>query len=157
MAVTAHDLQQYIEPIVASMAFEFVGLEYINHEKGSILRVYIDHKNGINVDHCADVSRRISAVLDVEDPISCEYTLEVSSPGLERPLFSSEHYQRFIGEEIKMSLHRALPTTNRKRYRGVIIAVNNEGQEINIELETDGELVSIPFDLIKKANLVMQY
>ena len=151
-------LQQLIEPIVTGMKFEFVGLEYLPQGHGSLLRIYIDLPDGINVDDCADVSRQISAVLDVEDPIQSEYTLEVSSPGMERPLFTKEHYQQFIDQEVKLTLFRALELSNRKKFTGIIKQVETtESGETLIIIEMDNELYPLSLQNIKKANLVAQF
>jgi ribosome maturation factor RimP len=151
-------LQQLIEPIVTGMKFEFVGLEYLPKGHGSLLRIYIDRPDGINVDDCADVSRQISAVLDVEDPIQSEYTLEVSSPGIERPLFTQQHYQKFIGQEVKLTLFRPLELSNRKKFNGIIKQVeSSKSGEALIVLEMDKELYQLSLQNIKKANLVAQF
>ncbi|MFK5986680.1 MAG: ribosome maturation factor RimP [Pseudomonadota bacterium] len=158
MSANFETLQQLIEPIVTGLEFEFIGLEYLPKGQGALLRIYIDHANGINVDNCADVSRQVSMVLDVEDPISSEYTLEVSSPGMERPLFIKEHYQQFIGHEIKLTLFRPLVTSNRKKFKGIINLVEEtESGETLIILEMDKELYELPLSNVKKANLVAQF
>ena len=157
MAALARQLENLIAPIVRSMDFEFVGLEYLSMGKGALLRIYIDHPQGINVDHCAEVSYQISAMLDVEDPIDCEYTLEVSSPGIDRPLFTPAHYQRFIGEQARIVLHHPAPGSNRKKFKGVIQAVDEQDpNNIQIEVAVDGETFSLPWKLIKKARLIAQ-
>jgi len=146
-------LQELLEPVVTAMDYEFVGLEFLNQGNGSILRIYIDQEQGISVDDCADVSRQVSAVLDVEDPISGEYTLEVSSPGMDRPLFTKEHYVQFIGHEIKLMLVMPVEGTNRKKFRGILSAVEDE----NIILEVDNEEYCLAINNIAKANLVAQF
>lgn len=146
-------LQGLLEPVVSSMEYEFVGLELLNQGQGTILRIYIDHEEGITVDDCADVSRQVSAVLDVEDPISGEYTLEVSSPGMERPLFTKAHYEQFIGHEIKLQLFAPLADINRKKFKGILSAVEDD----NIILEVDNEEFCLSINNIAKANLVAQF
>ncbi len=151
-------LNDLIEPVVTKMEFEFIGLEYLPKGRGSLLRIYIDHARGINVENCADVSRQVSAVLDVEDPIQNEYTLEVSSPGMERPLFTQQHYQKFVGQEVKLSLFRPLVKNNRRKFKGTIKQVEKYGSgEVFIILEMDNELYQLPFSNIQKANLVSQF
>ena len=93
-------LSEMLNPAVEALGFELLGVEFVRAGKHSILRVYIDHENGINVDDCADVSHQVSAVLDVEDPINTEYNLEVSSPGMDRPLFKAAHYAQVVGETV---------------------------------------------------------
>ncbi|MBF0264618.1 MAG: ribosome maturation factor RimP [Gammaproteobacteria bacterium] len=161
MTTIVDSLNNMLQPVIETMGYEFVGIEYISHEKGTILRIYVDHKNGITVDGCAEVSRQVSAVLDVEDPISGEYTLEVSSPGLDRPLFTKEHYQKFIDHEIKLTLNHPLTGTNQKRYRGVINSVDEESGttiiNLTVDLGKETEQVSIPLEIVKKANLTVNF
>ncbi|HEY7865082.1 MAG TPA: ribosome maturation factor RimP, partial [Psychromonas sp.] len=99
MASLEERITEMLAPSVEDLGYELVGIEYIRAGKHSTLRVYIDQEQGILVDDCAAVSRQVSAIMDVEDPITNEYTLEVSSPGMNRPLFKAEHYQIFAGEE----------------------------------------------------------
>ena len=158
MSNTSSTLEELIEPVVTSMEFEFVGIEYLTQGNGSLLRIYIDHPDGIEVDHCADVSRQISMLLDVEDPIQNEYTLEVSSPGMERPLFTKEHYLQFIGREVKLTLFRPLVTSNRKKFKGIIEQVEDtDSDDPIIIIEMDKELYELALSNIKKANLVVEF
>lgn len=139
-----------IEGPVQAMGFELVGIEFIRARQ-STLRIYIDSQDGITVDDCADVSRQVSAVLDVEDPIDLPYNLEVSSPGLERPLFRIEHYQRVIGEEVSLMLR--IGSQNRRRWQGIIKAI--EGEMITVTV--DGTDVVFALSNIQKANLVPHF
>jgi ribosome maturation factor RimP len=158
MSENSNTLEELIEPIVIAMDFEFVGIEYLTQGNGSLLRIYIDHPDGINVDHCADISRQVSMMLDVEDPIQNEYTLEVSSPGMERPLFKKEHYQQFIGQEVKLTLFRPLVMSNRKKFKGLISQVEEtESGEPIIIIDMDKELYELSLSNIKKANLVVEF
>ncbi len=145
------ELNRLIEPAVEAVGFEFVGLEYVAEGRHSVLRVYIDHDDGITVDNCADVSRQVSAVLDVEDPISGQYNLEVSSPGMDRPLFKLEHFERYQGEEIKLRSHA--PVEGRRNFRGVLQAV--EGDQIS--LNVDGQEFTVAFDNVEKARIVPSF
>ncbi len=145
------ELNRLIEPAVEAVGFEFVGLEYVAEGRHSVLRVYIDHDDGITVDNCADVSRQVSAVLDVEDPISGQYNLEVSSPGMDRPLFKLEHFERYQGEEIKLRSHA--PGDGRRNFRGVLQAV--EGDQIS--LNVDGQEFTVAFDNVEKARIVPSF
>jgi ribosome maturation factor RimP len=157
MNTLSEKLELMLKPIVESMQFEFVGLEYLPMGHSALLRVYIDHEQGINVEHCADVSRQLSAVLDIEDPIAGEYTLEVSSPGIERPLFTKEHFNKFIGFQAKIVLLRADPENNRKKYKGQIVDVVPKEKETMILLEVDKEVYHLALNNIKKANLVAEF
>lgn len=143
-------LTNIIQVPVDALGFELVGIEYIRG-RYPVLRVYIDSENGISVDNCADVSRQISAVLDVEDPITDAYTLEVSSPGMDRPLFTLEHYQRFIGEEVTLSLRIAV--ANRRKWKGQI----KSAQDGMITLNIDGNDEVFAFSNIQKANIVPNF
>jgi ribosome maturation factor RimP len=141
-------LQELFEPVVTAMGYELVGVEYISQGKNSILRMYIDKPEGIAVEDCEAVSRQVSAMLDVEDPISGQYALEVSSPGLERPLFFKKHYEQFAGERAFLRLHSSL--LGRKKFKGTLICVTGD----DVVIEVDGEEYVVPIDLIDKANLI---
>ncbi|OKP04565.1 hypothetical protein Xedl_00924 [Xenorhabdus eapokensis] len=143
-------LTEIISAPVEALGFELVGLEFIR-ARVSTLRVYIDSEEGITVDNCADVSHQVSAVLDVEDPIPGLYNLEISSPGLERPLFKAEHYQRFIGEEASLVLRMAMQ--NRRKWQGIIKAVDGE----MITVTVDGKDEVFALSNIQKANLVPHF
>lgn len=145
-------LQSLIEPIVVSLGFELVGVEFLSQGKHSLLRVYIDSENGINLDDCGTVSHQLSGLLDVEDVIRGHYNLEVSSPGLDRPLFSEAHFKRFVGAEAKLKI--AAPIDGSRKFRGVIRGVSADKQ---LSLDVDGTEIQIPLDQIEKANLVPDF
>ena len=153
MAIKTQQLENLLEPVVTSMEYEFVGLEFISQGRHSILRVFIDTENGVGVDDCADVSRQLSAVLDVEDPIASEYSLEISSPGLNRPLFKLSQYEQFIGEEVKFKTIRPQLENGQRKFKGVITAIENN----NIIFDVENESISIPFSDIDKANIVAKF
>jgi ribosome maturation factor RimP len=136
---------------VEDLGYELVGVEYIRAGKHSTLRVYIDQEEGILVDDCAAVSRQVSAIMDVEDPITNEYSLEVSSPGMNRPLFKAEHYQTFAGDEVKIQLR--MPIQNRRRWKGVIVSAEDE----IICLNVDGREERFALSNIQKANIVPKF
>lgn len=141
-------LEQLLAPTIESMGFELWGIEYIPAGKHSTLRIYIEKEGGVNVDDCSDVSRQVSAIMDVEDPISSAYNLEVSSPGMDRQLFKPEQFTRYKGEQVQV--RTSIAVLGRKRFKGPMLTVTEDG----IEVEVDAELYEIPFDLIEKANLV---
>lgn len=140
-----------LKPVVESMGFEFWGLEFIAQGKHSMLRVYIDHEDGINVDHCAQVSRQISSVMDVEDPIVHEYNLEVSSPGMDRPIFTLEQYAALAGNIIEVRLRMAFD--GRRKFKGRLVGVEQEDVVVHVD---DNEYL-LPFELIEKAYVVPQF
>ncbi|MDR9828387.1 ribosome maturation factor RimP [Vibrio sp. FNV 38] len=144
-------LFEMLEAPVGASGYELVGLEFIRAGQHSTLRIFIDHENGINVDDCAEVSHQVSAVMDVEDPISVAYSLEVSSPGLERPLFKAAHYEQFIGHEVNLVLNMAV--ANRRKWKGTIHSVDGE----NITLTVDGQNEEFVLSNISKANLIPKF
>ena len=152
MAALESKLMQILAPTVEALGFELFGIEYIRAGKNSTLRIYIDHEDGIHVDDCATVSRQVSAILDVEDPISEQYVLEVSSPGIECPLFVLEHYQRFLGAEVQVKLK--MPIQGAFNLKGEIAAA----AENQVTLDTsDRGSVTLFLDNIRKANLVVRF
>ncbi len=151
MSTKTEQLQAMIAPAVEALGYEMWGVEYHSHGRQPLLRVFIDGENGITVEDCAAASRQISAVLDVEDPISSEYTLEVSSPGMDRPLFTLDQFGRYTGEWVKLKLRA--PFEGRRNFRGVLRGV--EGDEV--VLVVDNEEYLLPIELIDKANIVPQF
>lgn len=144
-------LNELLEPVVTGMGYEFVGLEYKTGKGTALLRVYIDHEQGISVDDCAEVSYQVSATLDVEDPIAGEYNLELSSPGMDRPLFTAEQYQRFVGERIKCKCRRAV--AGRRNFKGELVAAD----DTSIKLAFDNSEVELAIDNIEKANIIPDF
>lgn len=145
----SEQLETLLAPVIASIGLELLGIEYAPGRSSSLLRVYIDAaERPVTIDDCEAASREISATLDVHDPITSRYTLEVSSPGLDRPLFKPAHFARFAGEPAKLTVH--VPVGNRRRFQGTILRA--EGDVIVIE--QDGVAVEIRHDNIEKAKLV---
>ncbi|GAA6144284.1 ribosome maturation factor RimP [Thalassolituus maritimus] len=144
-------LNELLAPVVESMGYTFWGLEYLSQGKDTVLRVFIDHENGINVDDCASVSRQISSVMDVEDPITQIYNLEVSSPGMDRPIFTLEQYTSLAGNIIDVRLRMAFD--GRRKFKGQLIGVEQE----DIVLRVDDNEYLLPVELIEKANVVPQF
>jgi ribosome maturation factor RimP len=130
------------------MGYELVGVEQLPARRGSVLRVYIDSEDGVTVDDCARVSDQISAFLDVENPIRGAYTLEISSPGFDRPLFMREHYERCTGSRVKIQLLR--PLEGRRRLTGNLIEVNSD----ELVIDEDGHEHRVPLDYIDTGRLV---
>lgn len=152
MGQASQQLHDIIAPAVEALGYELVGVEHLAQGRHSLLRIYIDSPNGINVDDCATVSHQVSAVLDVEDPIQGHYTLEVSSPGLDRPLFSADHYRRFIGNEIQVRLR--VPLEGRRKFKGKLVDISDDDVVV---LEVEGSEYRLPLDEIEKAQLVPQW
>jgi len=143
---------ELVDSVVASLGYELVGVEYTPQGKNSILRVFIDSENGIVLEDCERVSRQLSSVLDVEDPIKGQYLLEVSSPGMDRPLFKLADYQRFCGQRAKIRLHDM--QDGRRKMKGRIDSVDDEVITLSLD---DGEQIQVRFDNIDKANLVPEF
>lgn len=154
MSDKATQISELLAPTVQALGLELLGIEYLTAPGGGTLRLYIDVQESerdarvVNIDDCEAVSREVSAQLDVEDPISSNYTLEVSSPGVDRPLFQLPHYVRHQGESAKVVLR--LPQDGRRRLQGVIARVEGE----QVVFVVDGAELTIAFDNIDKARLV---
>ena len=144
-------LIELLRPVVEAMGVMFWGLEFSASGRHTLLRIFIDHADGISVDQCAEVSRQLSAVLDVEDPIPQEYTLEVSSPGLDRPLFTLEQYLQYTNHLVELKLR--LPFEGRRKFKGQLIGVEQE----DIVLYVDNHEYLLPLELIEKAHVVPQF
>lgn len=145
------ELEALVVPIVEALGFRSWGIEYLSQGRHTLLRVYIDHPDGISVEACATVSRQISAVLDVEDPITGDYTLEVSSPGMDRPLFTLEQFAEHTGEQVKIRLR--VPYEGRRNFQGVIRGV--EGDEVILLVDEHEYL--LPIDSIDKSNIIPRF
>nr|WP_255784032.1 ribosome maturation factor RimP [Lysobacter chinensis] len=153
----ATEISALLAPTVASLGVELLGVEYLPSPGGAVLRLYIDvpeaeatgeNARAIGIEDCEAVSREVSAQLDVEDPISGNYTLEVSSPGLDRPLFAPAHFARFRGQEAKVVLK--LPQDGRRRLQGGILEIDGD----SVAFDVDGNRFTVSVDNIEKARLV---
>ena len=142
------ELIKLVEPTVDHLGYELTDLELKFGGRDGLVRIYIDSQDGIGVEDCETVSRQVSAILDVEDPIPGNYTLEVSSPGLDRTLTKPAHFQRFMGEDVRVKLR--FPLDGRRNFRGALASADNE----NIEVVVDGESHRLPLSTIESARLV---
>ena len=144
-------IEELVRGVVEPMGYELVGVQYLTGQPGgNVLRVYIDKEGGVQLDDCTAVSHQLSGVLDVEDPIPGNYNLEISSPGLDRPLFEPGHYQRYIGQQVNIRLDPSIG--GRRKYKGTLLGI--EGRTIQVEV--DGEVYSLDLDDIRDARLVPQ-
>jgi ribosome maturation factor RimP len=141
-------LNELIQPVVEAMGCELWGIEHLPMGRYSTVKIYIDSKKGVDIEDCAKVSRQVSSLLDVEDLMNGEYSLEVSSPGFSRGLFKLDHYKELIGEEVRIRLRR--PYEGQRKYSGQLRGV--EGDEII--LGHQDEEVLFPFEEIERANVV---
>lgn len=140
--------QTIVGKVLEGTEFEFVGVEYSGGGKYAVLRVYIDKPGGITIDDISRISRELSLILDVEEPIKGAYTLEVSSPGLQRPLFTPAHFQVQVGQKITLKT-RSLQN-GRQNYKGVLAKADESG----VELECEGQLFSFSYSDIDKAKVI---
>ena len=146
--VLRHTLRTLVEPAVERLGFELVAVEWLNGRRGPILRLSIDRTDGVNAEHCAAVSATVSPILDEADPVSGAYHLEVSSPGIDRPVQRAEDFERFLGYRIKLRLVEGHP---RRRYTGILQAFD-DGE---ITLVVDGQPHTLTLDSVERANLVL--
>jgi ribosome maturation factor RimP len=140
-------IQALLAPTVEAMGLVLWGVEYLSQGRHTLLRVFIDGEQGVTVDDCAAVSRQLSAVLDVEDPVTGEYTLEVSSPGVDRLLFQLDQYLAYVGEWIEVRLR--VPFDGRRKFKGTLKGV--EGEDVVIQV--DNEEYLLPHDTVDKAQV----
>jgi len=145
------NLRELLEPAVEALGCELVGIEYHPAGRHSILRIYIDKEGGVTLDDCQEVSYQVSGLLDVEDPVPGQYSLEVSSPGLDRPLFKDADFERFAGRRVQIRL--ALPLEGRRKFSGRLLGLR--GEEAWIETD-EGEL-GLPLEQIEQARLVPDF
>ena len=145
------------EGLLASLGLELVELEYKREGRDMVLRLYVDREGGITLDDCAAVSRELSEILDVEDFIRDRYTLEVSSPGLNRPLKKATDYERYRGRLVKVRTYELLPDdagNQRKTFLGELLGLE-EGR-VRLQLK-EGQTASIPLEKVAKANLEFEF
>ena len=151
MATLEQKLQDLLQGSVEDLGCELWGIECQRVGRYLTVRLFIDKEGGVTVEDCADVSRQVSAVLDVEDPIADKYNLEVSSPGLDRPLFTFAQYTRYIGQEIVV--HLRIPVADRRKWQGELAKIEND----MITLIVDKQEQVLAFGNIQKANVVAKF
>jgi len=149
--MTHTELHKLLEPGARALGFEILTVELSGRGSGTILRVYIDGPDGVTLDDCANVSHQLSAILDVEDPIPDAYTLEVSSPGLDRPLSKRSHFEAVLGQQVKIQTHGYIQ--GRRKFTGLLTNVSDKA----LTVEVDGETYELPWADIGKARLVPDY
>ncbi|MFA5958921.1 MAG: ribosome maturation factor RimP [Tatlockia sp.] len=143
-----NEIEDMLKPLVEDLGYELWGCEYLSQGRHSLLRLYIDKAEGIGIGDCERISKQVSAFLDVEDPIPGNYHLEVSSPGIPRPLFHSEQFVRYTGHAVQIKLIK--PINKSRKLSGTIVSANDEV----LTLTVGEEQVEIPFSHIVKANLI---
>lgn len=143
-------LYERLSTLVSGMGYELVGYEIVSQGHGQTFRIYIDKFQGVTVDDCGLVSRQVGAMLDVMDPMQGRYLLEVSSPGIDRPLFTLEHYKKYIGMQVKVRLVK--PVVARRHFKGLLTRVENGN--IYLQIEGVAEEIELPFSLIERGNII---
>jgi ribosome maturation factor RimP len=146
--MTGEELTRLLEPTIEQLGYELADLELRLAGRDSVVRVFIDKPEGVGLEDCETVSRQVSAVLDVEDPVPGHYVLEVSSPGLDRKLTKPAHYQRYVGDDIRVQLR--FPIEGRRKFRGKLLTANEQ----TIQMEVDGLAHELPIATIETARLV---
>lgn len=141
-------LNGLVKPAVEALGYELVGVEFRRGRKRALVRVYIDKAGGITLDDCARASHQVSGLLDVEDPIVEQYDLEVSSPGLDRPLFEPEHFERFAGRTVRVRL--SPPLDGRRKFTGVLLGFDDG----DVRVDEDGVERRVPLESVSAARLV---
>ncbi|HHF5724279.1 ribosome maturation factor RimP [Haemophilus influenzae] len=151
MATLEQNLQEMLQDAVEDLGCELWGIEYQRVGRFMTVRLFIDKDDGVTVDDCADISRQVSAILDVEDPIADKYNLEVSSPGLDRPLFTLLQFERYIGQDI--AVHLRIPVMERRKWQGKLERIEKD----MITLIVDDQEQILVFGNIQKANVVAKF
>ncbi|MEM9304920.1 MAG: ribosome maturation factor RimP [Pseudomonadota bacterium] len=145
-------VEALLQPVIEDLGYEFVGLELNPHASNGMLRIYIDEpEQGVGLEDCERVSREVSAQLDVHDPIKGQYNLEISSPGMDRPLFTLEHFERFSGEVVALSA--LAPVEGRRKFKARIVGVDDG----TVVLDQDGTEYRVPHANVAKARLVPEF
>jgi ribosome maturation factor RimP len=147
----AEQARRLLEPIIVRDGFELVDVEWGREGSAWVLRVFIDRPGGVTIDHCQEISRTIEPVLDVEDFIEPAYSLEVSSPGLDRPLRKPADFERFAGQRVHVKAYGPIdtPAGSRKNWSGTLKGFRDGA----VEIEVDGSVHRVPHDKIAKAHL----
>lgn len=144
-------LHELADPMAEALGLTVWGIEMLGGQKRSVLRIYLEAEGGVTVDQCARFSRDLSVVLDVEDVVRGSYYLEVSSPGLDRPFFSTEQMRGHEGSQVQVALRE--PVDGRRKYSGVLVAVTGDG----LSVDEDGTVVDVRWADVKRANLKYEF
>ncbi len=144
-------LEDLVRPVVEALNLQLWGVEYSSQGRCTVVRIFIDNTEGVNLSDCESVSRQVGSLFDVEDPIAGEYQLEVSSPGLDRPLFNEDQYSKFVGHEVKVTLRT--PFEGRRKFKGLLRAVADG----KISIVLDEHEYILPLESVEKANIVPQF
>lgn len=158
MNASPRDIEQrcwkLLEPVLAVDGYELVEVEYAHDEGRWVLRIYIDKPEGVTIEDTVDVTHLVDPVLDVEDPIPHAYHLEVSSPGLDRPLRKAEHFERFRGETVHIRTYeKLLDVGNRRNFKGILKGYHDG----KVTVDVDGTIFEVPHEAIQRAHVAYRY
>lgn len=143
-------LHERLSVLISSMGFELLGCELVQMGKKAVFRLYIDSPEGVTADDCSKVSHQVGALMDVEEPLQGQYALEVSSPGIDRPLFELKHYEQFVGSNVNLRLHA--PIDGRRKFKGTLLKVEDE--HIHLRVTDTGQEMVFTFSDIDRANVI---
>ncbi|HCE40077.1 ribosome maturation factor RimP [Alloalcanivorax profundimaris] len=146
MSKRTEQLKELLTPLVEDLGYTLWGVQYLQG-RGAVLRLFIDHEEGITVDDCARVSQEVSGLLDVEDPIPGEYNLEISSPGLDRPIFELSQFDRYLGEDVQLKL--LAPVAGKRKMTATLVAVDGDTLVVTL----DGDTLRVPYSQVDRARL----
>ncbi|MBW2704219.1 MAG: ribosome maturation factor RimP [Deltaproteobacteria bacterium] len=147
MATKEQQITDMLETTIEALGFDLWGVEYLSQGRHTLVRIYIDADKGVGVDDCAAVSVQVGSVFDVEDPITGEYTLEVSSPGMDRLLFKLDQYADYVGEQVELRLRSAFE--GRRKFKGVLKGIESE----DVVIQVDDHEYLLPHSAIEKARV----
>ncbi len=145
------------QPVVSQMLLELVEIEFKRTGREAVLRLFVDKEGGVTLDDCADFSRELSLLLDVEDFMPCEYNLEVSSPGLDRPLKNEADYKRFSGRLIKVRTYELYPDDAGNKRKTFLGRLDGLRDDVVVMTLNEGPTASIPLERVAKANLEFEF
>lgn len=151
MASKQEQLYELVEPVATSLGCVLWGLEYLTQGRQSTVRIFIEKEDGVTLEDCERVSRQVSSVFDVEDPLAEHYTLEVSSPGMDRALYTRDQYALYLGEQVALKLRS--PIDGRRKFKGTLRALEDQ----NVLVVVDDQEYLLPFVAIEKANIVPSF
>jgi len=149
--ILLESIRELIEPIILSEGMELIDIEYLRESRGWILRFYIDKEGGVTLNHCSHLSEQIGDLVEVKDLIPHNFILEVSSPGLNRPLKKEKDFITYVGETIKVKTIK--PIDQKKNFQGTLLGY----KEGKVMISSDNQEIHIPFSIISKANIQYQF
>jgi ribosome maturation factor RimP len=146
MSKRTEQLKELLAPVIEDLGFTLWGVQYLQG-RDAVLRLFIDNEQGITVDDCVRVSHEVSGILDVEDPIPGEYSLEVSSPGMDRPIFELAQFERYVGEDVQIKL--LAPLAGKRKMTATLVAIDGD----TLVVMLNGDTLRVPYSQVDRARL----